>query len=186
MCSVAVRLNKDSEAVGMAGRRKKYPTSAPGGRYEQRRGAEPLPDLAEPGQSSLLHETADAVAGAEIGTVAITIAGREYVAVPVKRYRTMAAATEHAEDVALLDTVAADRNEEQIPSEIVDRLVAGEEHPLKVWRTWRRMSQDELALAAGVAQSTISQIERGEIAGKVSTLEAFAKALDVMVDDLLP
>lgn len=169
----------------MARRRKKYPANTES--YEQRPGAEPRPDFAEPGQSGLLHDqTADAIAGAETGTVAITIAGREYVAVPVKRYRTMAAATEHAEDVALLDMVAADRNEEQIPSEIVDRLIAGEEHPLKVWRTWRRMSQDELALAAGVAQSTISQIERGEIAGKVSTLKAFAKALDVMVDDLLP
>ncbi len=53
-------------------------------------------------------------------------------------------------------------------------------------REKRSMTQDELAAASGVGQSTISQIEAGvSTDARVSTVEALASALGVTVADLL-
>lgn len=47
------------------------------------------------------------------------------------------------------------------------------------------LTQVELSLKAGAGVMACSRIERGAVEPKLSTLQAFAKALDVTVDDLL-
>ncbi len=47
------------------------------------------------------------------------------------------------------------------PRDVVKRLVAGE-HPIKVFREYRGMTQGTLARAAGTATNYISQIETGK------------------------
>lgn len=46
-------------------------------------------------------------------------------------------------------------------------------------RVWRRLSQDDLAAAAGVAQATISRIERGERLPSLGTLRRLAAAMEL-------
>ena len=74
--------------------------------------------------------------------------------------------------------------EEFIPSAVVDRLLNGEEPPLKVWREHRRLSQAELARRSGVNRVQIIDIEAGRKTGSVATLKKLSTALKVDMDDL--
>ena len=74
--------------------------------------------------------------------------------------------------------------EELIPSEIVDRLLAGENR-VRVWREHRGLSIKALAEQAGIAQPFLSQIETGRREGAVATLRKIAEALNVTLDDLV-
>ena len=66
----------------------------------------------------------------------------------------------------------------------MDRLLAGE-NPIRVYRTYRRMTQKQLAEAAGINPVYLSQIETGKRAGSLKTLAAVAAALGVEPGDLV-
>ena len=55
---------------------------------------------------------------------------------------------------------------------------------LKTLRGAKDMRQMALAQASGVAQSTISAMERGLVDPKATTLQRLAKALGVSLDEL--
>lgn len=55
---------------------------------------------------------------------------------------------------------------------------------LRKLRRINRLSQQELADKAGISRLAYSQIERGEVEAKVSTLTNLAKVLDVKLQDL--
>lgn len=86
-------------------------------------------------------------------------------------------------DEALYDEARTEGGE-FFPVEVVDRLLAGES-PIRVYRTYRGMTQKQLAEAAGINPVYLSQIETGKRAGSVRTLTAVARVLDVDPGDLL-
>jgi DNA-binding XRE family transcriptional regulator len=53
-----------------------------------------------------------------------------------------------------------ERKEEAIPAVVANRIFAGE-NPVKAFREWRGMTQEELAKAAGTSAAYLSQIETG-------------------------
>ena len=63
-------------------------------------------------------------------------------------------------DEALYDEARAEGGE-FFPAEVVDRLLAGE-NPIRVYRNYRRMTQKQLAEAAGINPVYLSQIETGK------------------------
>ncbi len=75
--------------------------------------------------------------------------------------------------------------DELIPSDVVERLAAGE-IPLRVWREHRGLTQQALADAVGVGKSYISQLESGNKTGSLDVLRALASALNLDLDDLTP
>lgn len=82
--------------------------------------------------------------------------------------------------INLLDFLREDGDEKSgIPTE--ERI--GER--VKALRLMRGMNQTELAEKSGVADSTISSIERGERYGIVTTYLYLAEALDVSIGELL-
>ena len=83
----------------------------------------------------------------------------------VRIYRESMAAIERGDDIAL-------------PEAVWDRLEA-RESPVRVLRDFRAMTQKELAEAAGISQSYLSEIERGTREGTLSTIKTIAKALAV-------
>ncbi|CAN5816753.1 helix-turn-helix transcriptional regulator [soil metagenome] len=107
----------------------------------------------------------------------------EYAVLPYKEYKRLATLAEDADDIRAYDEAVASE-EELLPAEMVGRLVAGE-NPLLVWREYRGLTQAQLAEAAGVGQSYIAMIEKGERQGSVTKLRAMARALNVDVDDLI-
>ncbi|MFT5394410.1 MAG: DNA-binding XRE family transcriptional regulator [Gammaproteobacteria bacterium] len=108
---------------------------------------------------------------------------RQFAVVPVDDYERMLAAFEDAHDVSAAD-IAKARNEENFPSEIVDRLLDGE-NAIRVFREHRGMTQAQLAELAGITPGYLSQIETGAKEGKVSVLSRIARALTLMVDDII-
>ena len=69
--------------------------------------------------------------------------------------------------------------QETFPLEVVEKLSSGE-HPIKVFREYRGLSQSLLA-----AKVDISQIEKFERQGTAKILKAIANALKVDLEDLL-
>jgi DNA-binding XRE family transcriptional regulator len=57
--------------------------------------------------------------------------------------------------------------------------------PIGPIRNWRKLTQEQLAAAAGISQGYLSEIETGKKVGDVATLRAIATALRVSLDDVV-
>ncbi len=86
-------------------------------------------------------------------------------------------------DFAAYDDANA-RDEELFPVEVADRLIAGE-HPIKVFRRYRGVTQGRLAELVGTTAGYLSQIETRRRTGSTALLRRIAAALRVTVDDIL-
>lgn len=112
----------------------------------------------------------------------------EYAVLPYHEYLELLELAEDVRDAADARAAMAELEagaDEAVPSEVAARLIAGEDHPLKVWREHRGLTQEALGNAASVGKSYVSQIEAGSKAGSTKVLKALAVALRVDVDDLL-
>jgi len=106
-------------------------------------------------------------------------------------YEALIERVEEAEDNTFLDGVEAREREvgkesfraDYLPGELVRRLIDGE-HPVRVWRAHRGFSRNDLAAAAGIAPSYLSEIETRRKPGSFSALAKLAAALRISLDDL--
>lgn len=110
----------------------------------------------------------------------------EYAVIPVAAYHELLELAEDAEDIHTADmaTRAIEDGEEVIDGAVVDALLGGE-NPVKVWRTYRGLTQGALGKKIDTGKSYISQIETGKRDGSVAVYKRIAEALDVDVDDLI-
>ena len=108
---------------------------------------------------------------------------REYAVVPMPLFTRMAALLEDLDDEALYDKVKADDDGFRVPGEVVKTILSGT-HPVKAWREHGGLTQDALAMTAGISTAYLCQIETGKRQGAVKTLKALAQALGVTLDDL--
>ena len=112
----------------------------------------------------------------------------EYAVIPVDAYRQLLEQAEDAEDIRAADKAMREienGEDEIIPGSVVDALINGSKHPLRIWREYRDLTQDALAEKVEVGKSYISQIETGRREGSVSVYRKIAKALQVDIDDLV-
>ena len=79
---------------------------------------------------------------------------------------------------------AKSRNEESFPIDVADHLLVGK-NAVEVYRTYRGLTQKQLAEAAGINAAYFSQIEGGRRTGSVRILAAIAEALDINVGSLI-
>ncbi|MCM0081280.1 helix-turn-helix domain-containing protein [Geomonas sp. Red32] len=70
-----------------------------------------------------------------------------------------------------------------VPDEIMRRELAGES-PIKLWREYRGMTQQELADRTGISKPYVSQIENGKRQGTIEKLSAISRSLGVPLDAL--
>lgn len=119
--------------------------------------------------------------------IIVTPSGERMVVLPEADYEALVERLEDAEDIAsaraVLERIARGE-EEMIPSEFVERLIAGE-NPITVWREYRGLTISALAEKAGLSQSYLSQIEAGKREGRVSVLRRLARVLSVDLEDLV-
>ena len=87
------------------------------------------------------------------------------------------------EDAAAAAAFRNTQDQETVPAEVVDRLIAAE-NPVKVWREHRGLSQRALAKRAGLNFAYLSQIETGARKGPIATVKKLADALDLDLGDL--
>ena len=110
----------------------------------------------------------------------------EWAVLPYDEYLKLLEQAEMLEDIRDYDIAKAELEnggDELIPSEVVEALLDGE-NPIKVWREYRGLTQQQLADTAGISKPYLSQIETGKRKGTVDILSAIAKALNVSLDDL--
>ena len=97
-------------------------------------------------------------------------------------------ALEDAQDVAaVLEARRAHEagESEALPIELCERLWAGE-HPVRIWREHRGLTQVELAEKATVNRAYLAEIETGKKPGTAVALKKLAAALKVSLDELVP
>jgi DNA-binding Xre family transcriptional regulator len=70
-----------------------------------------------------------------------------------------------------------------LPVELVKRMLAGES-PVRIWREHRNMTARQLAQAAEIPPSYLSEIETGKKPGSFDAMTRIARALKVQLDDL--
>jgi len=109
----------------------------------------------------------------------LTIEGKNYVVLSEEDYEDLIDGL-HAS--AIMARIEA--GEETWPMEIVEARSNGE-NPVRVFRTYRKMTMTELAAAAGISQPYLSDIENGKKKGSVDALKRIAVALRVDLDDLV-
>jgi DNA-binding XRE family transcriptional regulator len=116
--------------------------------------------------------------------------GEELAILPRSEYERLVAAAAD-EDVGTRrivrkarDAIAAGR-ETLLPKIVVDRLAAGD-NPIRVLREWRDLAQAELALAVGITQGYLSDLEAGKRKGPVALHQKLSRSLAVPIDLLLP
>ena len=108
--------------------------------------------------------------------------GDEMVVLPREEYEALVDAAD-ARTAAHVRVRIDTGLDETVPAAVVDRLLDGDS-PVRVWREHRGMKVTELAAAAGISHSYLSQIESGRRQGRLETTKALAKALRVDLDDL--
>ena len=111
----------------------------------------------------------------------ITRKGREFAVIPVKDLEKLMQDAEMLADVRAYEAAKSrldDGEDELIPLEITERRLRGEA-PLRIWREYRKLTQEQLAKKARMSRALIAAIETKRKAGSVSTWKKLGAALDV-------
>jgi DNA-binding XRE family transcriptional regulator len=108
--------------------------------------------------------------------------GRRFALVPLKDFEQLKHDAEMLVDIRAYDA-AKSRKEEAFPSHVAERLVA-DQNPIRVFREYRGLTQEQLANAAKIARPYLAELEAGRKRGSVSVLKAIAAALKLELDDI--
>jgi DNA-binding XRE family transcriptional regulator len=111
----------------------------------------------------------------------------EWAVLPYELYLQLVEDAEMLQDILDYDEAkkAIEAGEELVPAEIPFAIMDGA-NPVKVWREYRGLTQQQLADAAGISASYLSQIETGQRTGSVNVLSAIATALRLDLKDKRP
>ena len=106
----------------------------------------------------------------------------EFAVMPYAEYERLLAIAEDKIDAA--DVLAyREVGEDSFAEPVVDALVNGD-HPIKVYRNYRQLSQRGLADQIGKSKPYIAKLEAGERTGTIDFLVKIAEVLVVDLDQL--
>jgi DNA-binding XRE family transcriptional regulator len=108
---------------------------------------------------------------------------RKFAVVPIELWERLTEDAEELDDVRAYDEVKAKDDGFRIPSKVLDREIETGSAVL-AWREHRDLTQDQLAVQAGISKPYLSQIETGKRKGTAATLKKLAAALQVPMDVL--
>lgn len=111
----------------------------------------------------------------------------EWAVLPYEDYLRLFEQAEMLRDIQDYDRIKAaveSGEEEVLPAELVYALADGD-NPLRAWREYRRLTQQQLAEAAGISVPFLSQLETGKRKASMGVMAKLARTLRVAVDDLL-
>ena len=111
----------------------------------------------------------------------------EWAVLPYGIYLQLVEEAEMLQDIRDYDTAKAaiERGEEElVPSEVAYAILDGK-NPIKIWREYRGLTQQQLAEATGISTSYLSQIETRKRTGRTEVLTAIARVLKLTLDDIV-
>lgn len=112
----------------------------------------------------------------------------EWAVIPYETYLVLVEKAEMLQDVQDYDSakIALERGDDElVHDEVVNAILDGE-NPIKVWREYRGLSQQETAEKAGISVPYLSQLETNKRKGSLDVLSAVAKVLKVSLDNIVP
>jgi DNA-binding XRE family transcriptional regulator len=111
----------------------------------------------------------------------------EWAILPYEEFLQLMEQAEMLQDISDYDQIvkAVETGEEEtVPAELAYTLMEGE-NPVKAWREYRNLSQKQLAELADISIPFLSQIESGKRKASIKIMARLAKALRVLIDDLV-
>ena len=110
----------------------------------------------------------------------------EWVVIPYEEYQRLLEEMEMLQDIRDYDEAkrAIATGEELIPSEVTYAILEGG-NPIRVWREYRGLTQQQAADKAGISKPYLSQLESGQRKGTTEVLMTIAKVLNVSLEDLV-
>ena len=110
----------------------------------------------------------------------------EWAVIPYPEYQKLLDAWEMLEDIRAYDEAKAniEAGEELIPSKVAYALLDSK-NPIRVWREYRGLTQQQLAEKSGISKPYLSQLESGKRNGTTDILKNIAQALHVGLDELV-
>ena len=123
-----------------------------------------------------------------MGEQIITLNGVQYAILPLKVFEQLREIAEDYQDAAAANKVAEKIKSgemELFPSSIIEAIELEDKNPVKVYREYRKMTQEELAEKAGISVHMVRKIENGESKGSVDTIKAIAEALRLNMELLV-
>ena len=115
----------------------------------------------------------------------ITLQGKKLAVVPLDVWERILEKLEDFDDLMAAREIDADPAAEYFPIELMDQIKLDGKNPVKVYREYRKMTQEQLAEKAGISVHMVRKIENGESEGSISTIKAIAKALNLDIDMLV-
>jgi DNA-binding XRE family transcriptional regulator len=112
----------------------------------------------------------------------------EFAILPYDDYLKLIEKAEMLEDVRDFEQAMEDFRKSgrvTIPGEVVFALIDGA-NPIKTWREYRGLSQNDLAQQASISIPYLSQLEASKRKGSLKVLSSLAQALQLSLEDLLP
>ncbi len=116
----------------------------------------------------------------------ITRKGKEFAVIPVASLQRLMEDAEMLADVKAYDAAKARLeagDDELIPLEITERRLRGEP-ALRIWREYRKLTQEQLAKKSKVSRVLIAAIETSRKSGSVTTWKKLGAALNVSWEQL--
>ena len=109
----------------------------------------------------------------------------EWAVLPYAEYEALVEAAEMLADIRTYDEakLRLAGGEETVPAEVTFAILDGA-NPIAVWRRHRNLSQQQLAVEAGISKAYLSQLEAGKRSGTTAVLARLARALQVDLDAL--
>ena len=110
----------------------------------------------------------------------------EWAVLPYEEYLKLIEQAELLEDIRDFDEInaAIKRGEEElIPAEVVNAILDGKS-PIKVWREYRGLTQQQLAEMVGISKPYLSQLETGKRTGTTEVLSTIAETLNVSLEQV--
>lgn len=104
--------------------------------------------------------------------------------VPADIWARVKEMVEDAEDAADYERALAEDDGVRYPQPVALAIADGA-RPVRAWREYRRLTQEQLAAASGVSKPYISQLESGARSGTAATLRKLAAAMDIPAGALI-
>jgi len=112
----------------------------------------------------------------------------EWAVIPYELYLQLVEKAEMLLDIQDYDNAKAalaHGEDEFVPSNVIYAILDGE-NAIKVWREFRKMSQQELTEKADISVPYLSQLETNKRTGSLEVLTSIAKALNISLENIVP
>ena len=113
----------------------------------------------------------------------VTKNGKSFVIISMNAFVKLQADAEMIDDIKAYDAAKSEGGE-YFPSEVVYAVLGGA-NPVKTYREYRNLTQEDLAKKTKLSRAYIAQIETGKKNGSIESMKKIAKALNVDLDDIV-